>query len=124
MGIFVFFIYLLDSNFPAYETVFIALAFVGFYLYTIIDSYKVAMTKFSVKDTEGETEQNKQNKLSEVNDPILSITIILFGFLFLFINLDIIDWGTVRLYWPILLIIAGIKLIYNYTKKEDKHEKN
>ncbi len=122
MGIFVFFIYLLDSNFPTYETVFIALAFVGFYLYTIIDSYKVATTKFSVKESKGETEQRKQEDLSELNDPILSITVILFGFLFLFINLDIIDWETVRLYWPLLLIIAGIKLIYNFTKKEEKHE--
>ena len=123
MGVFVFFIYLLDSNFPDFETVFIALSFAAFYLYTIVDSYKVASSDYIKEYTDSEDEKEiVSGAKKEAPDPILATTVLLFGILFLFINLNIINWRSVRLYWPVLLIIVGIKFVYNYIK-EDKNEK-
>ncbi len=120
MGIFVFFIYLLDSHLPEFEEVFVALAFTGFYLYTIIDSYKVALNNNSKKTEILEKDKETFKKLNSDSDPILAGLVLFFGFLFLFINLDIISWKTVRLYWPLALIIIGIKIIYNYLKEDKK----
>ncbi len=124
MGIFVFFIYLLDSNLPEFEEVFVALAFTGFYLYTIIDSYKVALNSNSNKPEAIEKGKEIVENIKSDSDPILAGIVLFFGFLFLFINLDIISWKTVRLYWPLALIIIGIKIIYNYLKEDKNEEKN
>ena len=116
MGIFAFFIYLLDE--PAintFEAIFLALALTGFYFYTIVEAYNKAKVS-SGNLTRDKSTAKVEVKPIEQTDPLVSVTIILFGILFLLVNYHVINWNSVRNYWPIVLIILGGKLVYNYFK--------
>jgi hypothetical protein len=122
MGIFAFFIYLLDApGVSTFEAIFLSLALTGFYFYTIIESYNKAKALSNGNDLTTQTETEEITKSSgEITDPLISATIVLFGILFLLINFDIINWNSIRNYWPIILIILGGKLVYNYFKGGEK----
>jgi len=119
IGIFAFIIYLLASNPPGAQEVFLALGLTGFYVYTIIDSYNAAkrIQKAEVEEKEKKSQKKESPKSYEKPaDPVLSLIIIIFGLIFLLINLDIIEWRYIRDYWPLVLIILGGKLVYNSLK--------
>ncbi len=119
MGIFALFVYLLDApHIITFEAIFLSLALTGFYFYTIVESYNKAK---ALADGESSTIQTEKDITitkgsGETTDPLISATIMLFGILFLLINFDIINWNSIRSYWPIVLIILGGKLVYNYFK--------
>ncbi len=121
MGIFAFFIYLLDSSgLPEIEQVFLGLAFTGFYFYTIIETYNRARALSGINIDKNKVITEDSVEVGEYTDPWVSGIILLFGILFLLVNINLIRWDSIRDYWPVILIILGGKLIFNYLKGGEK----
>jgi TM2 domain-containing membrane protein YozV len=95
------------------EIVFFGLMIAGFYFFQIFDSYNDA------KKTGGEIEKQEVTKLNKEEISLFgSIIILIIGILFLLQNLDVLRFRDIIKLWPLFLIAVGIKLIFNYLKKE------
>ncbi len=129
--IFAFIIVLLDSGRGA-EEVFFGIFLAGFYFFQIIESYNDAkktnqnIKKDSIKKEEIRGDENKEenDENSDVMSLHAAITILIIGILFQLANLDILSFRRIVKLWPLLLIAAGLKAIYDSSKnnEEDKNE--
>ena len=99
------------SNVP--EIVFFGLMIAGFYFFQIFDSYNEA------KKTGYEVVKQEVTKLNKEEISLFgSIIILIIGILFLLRNLNVLCFRDIVILWPLFLIAVGIKLIFNYLKKE------
>lgn len=93
---------------------FFGLAIAGLYIFQIIDSYNEAK-KYRYKDLEV--------KDAEVEEEIPSlesaIILVIIGVLFQLSTLDIIKFRDVVKFWPLVLILIGIKMVYDYSKASE-----
>jgi len=128
LTIFAFIIVILDSG-RGGEEIFFGIFLGGFYFFQIIDSYNDAKkqnnTRVSDINEDDEESDVSNNKHDESNVMSLhgAITILVIGILFLLANLDILSMRRIIKLWPLLLIAAGIKAIYESSKnKEDNNE--
>lgn len=129
LTIFAFLIVMLDSA-RGGEEIFFGIFLGGFYFFQMIDSYNEAkkqsnITVSNVNENDVESDvSNKENESSDVMSLHGAITILVIGILFLLANLDILSMRRIIKLWPLLLIAAGIKAIYESSKnKEDNDEK-
>jgi len=116
MLIFAVLIVLTDNAHEADEVVF-GLMIAGFFIYQIIDSYNEA----------GKINQNvlaEANPSSNKEDLSLfsAITVLVIGIVFQLANFDLITYRQVTRLWPLVLIIFGIKIVYDYFKKEENKD--
>jgi hypothetical protein len=86
----------------------------GFFIYQIIDSYNEA----------GKINQNvlaEENPASDREDLSLfsAIVVLVIGIVFQLANFDLVTYRQVTRLWPLVLIIFGIKIVFNYFKKEE-----
>ena len=63
----------------------------------------------------------KQNPSSYKEDLSLfsAIIVLVIGIVFQLANFDLITYRQVTRLWPLVLIIFGIKIVYNYFKREE-----
>jgi len=113
MLIFAVLIVLTDNAHEADGVVF-GLMIAGFFIYQIIDSYNEA----------GKINQNvlvEANPSSNKEDLSLfsAITVLVIGIVFQLANFDLLTYRQVTRLWPLVLIIIGIKIVYDYFKKEE-----
>jgi TM2 domain-containing membrane protein YozV len=113
MLIFTILIVLTDNaNDP--DAVIFGLMIGGFFVFQIIDSYNEA-TKIN------QNVLNEKNPSGTREDISLfsAITVLALGIVFQLRNFDLISYRQVTRLWPLVLIIFGIKIVYNYFKREE-----
>jgi hypothetical protein len=101
-----------NANEP--DAVVFGLLIAGFYIFQIIDSYNEA----------GKINQNvlaEENPASNREDLSLfaAIVVLVIGIVFQLANFDLVTYRQVTRLWPLVLIVFGIKIVFNYFKKEE-----
>ncbi len=123
IAVFSIIIAILDKNPGELEEAILGISLVVFYFYTIYDSYKVASEMNKEVDLISEENEkdvyNNTYKLSESKDynPFFGFFVLLSGIVILLLNFDVISWGNVRAWWPVLIIAVGIHIVYKNTRK-------
>jgi len=105
----------LTDNAGEPDAVVFGLLIAGFFIFQIIDSYNEA----------GKINQNilaEENPTSQKEDLSLfsAITVLAIGIVFQLANFDLLTYRQVTRLWPLVLIVFGIKIVYDYFKKEEK----
>jgi len=105
----------LTGNAHEPDSVVFGLMIAGFYIFQIIDSYNEA----------GRINQNivsEQNPAGSKEDLSLfaAIVVLLIGIVFQMANFDLLTYRQVTRLWPLALIAFGIKIVFNYFKREEK----
>ena len=113
MLIFTILIVLTDNGQDPDAIVF-GLMIAGFFIFQIIDSYNEA-TKIN------QNVLNEQNPSRYKEDLSLfsAIIVLVIGIVFQLANFDLITFRQVTRLWPLVLIIFGVKIVYNYFKREE-----
>ena len=91
------------------EPIVFAFLLAGFYIFQIIDSFNEAK-KLSYEETD---EGEKDTKTSL----FASISILILGIIFLMANLDLISYRIITELWPLVLVAAGLHIVFKYYKK-------
>ncbi|MCG2812188.1 MAG: DUF5668 domain-containing protein [Candidatus Aminicenantes bacterium] len=105
----------LTGNAHEPDSVVFGLMIAGFYIFQIIDSYNEA----------GRINQNilsEENPAGSKEDLSLfaAIVVLLIGIVFQMANFDLLTYRQVTRLWPLALIAFGIKIVFNYFKREEK----
>ncbi len=110
----------LTSNAQEPDSVVFGLMIAGFYIFQIIDSYNEASRLGQGPAPDGTPGSGKEN-LSLFS----AIVVLVIGILFQLANFDLLTFRQVSRLWPLALIVFGIKIVFNYFKREensnDKH---
>jgi TM2 domain-containing membrane protein YozV len=104
----------LTDNAQDPDAVVFGLMIAGFFIFQIVDSYNEA-SKIN------QNVLNEQNPSSYKGDLSLfsAIVVLVIGIVFQLANFDLITYRQVTRLWPLVLIIFGIKIVYNYFKREE-----
>jgi hypothetical protein len=110
----------LTNNAGEPDSVVFGLMIAGFYIFQIIDSYNEA----------GRINEKilcEENTAADTEDLSLfsAVVVLVIGIVFQLANFDILTYRQVARLWPLVLIAFGIKIVFNYFKREentnDKH---
>lgn len=100
---------------------FFGLMMVGFYFYQIFDAVQTAK---SINRRALDLEEEEVTDLEEIPEMVKSGSIfwgailMLLGVILLFANFEVISYDTIGEFWPVAIIIIGIKFISDFYKKE------
>ena len=102
-----------NANDP--DAVVFGLLIAGFFVFQIVDSYNEA----------AKVNQNiltEENPMSQKEDLSLfsAIVVLMIGIVFQLANFDLLTYRQITRLWPLVLIVFGIKIVYDYFKKEEK----
>ena len=112
--VFIILIILTDNANSADEVVF-GLMIAGFYIFQIVDSYNEA-----VRINKTWLSQEKCSREPKEDVSLFSAVLVLaIGIIFQLANLDIITYREITRFWPLILIIFGIKAVVGYFQKEE-----
>lgn len=107
---------ILQVNAWGNEHIIYGLLIAGFYIFQIFDTYNEARKISYAEATDTETE--KKPSL------FMAITILVLGIIFQLAELDILSYRKVAKLWPIILIVVGAKVIFEYFyQQEEANEK-
>lgn len=110
----------LTNNAGEPDSVVFGLMIAGFYIFQIIDSYNEA-GRINEKTLCAEETAAGSEDLSLFS----AVVVLLIGIVFQLANFDILTYRQVTRLWPLVLIAFGIKIVFNYFKREgnanDKH---
>ncbi|MCP2520917.1 DUF5668 domain-containing protein [SCandidatus Aminicenantes bacterium Aminicenantia_JdfR_composite] len=85
----------------------------GFYIYMVFEAYHTAK-KINKKVVYGEVEEEIEEFEESKGSIFWGSFLVLLGIVFLLGNYDIISYSTLFNYWPVLIIIIGVKLVLEY----------
>ncbi|MFW6124130.1 MAG: LiaI-LiaF-like domain-containing protein [Acidobacteriota bacterium] len=100
---------------------FLALCLAGFYIYQFYDAVHSAEL-INRRDAGKEIEKPAET-LEEIPEPVRSgsifwgIVLIILGGLLLMANYQIIDYDTLFDFWPLVIIVIGVKFVVDYAAK-------
>jgi TM2 domain-containing membrane protein YozV len=112
--VFVILIILTDNAQSADEVVF-GLMIAGFYIFQIVDSYNEAVRINKTGFSQEECGREPKEDVSLFS----AVLVLAIGILFQLANLDIITYREITRFWPLILIIFGIKAVVGYFEKEE-----
>jgi len=104
---------------------FMGLLLAGFYFFQIIEAVQTAksINRQELLESEAEKEPSVEKELLKIGAPSGSvfwgIVLIVLGGIFLLGNFDIINYDRIWDFWPILVIVVGLKLIVDYFAKKN-----
>lgn len=104
----------LTSNAHDPDAVVFALMIAGFYIFQIIDSYNDT-GKINQNFSPGEEPARGKEDLSLFS----AIVVLVMGIIFQLANFDLLTYRQVTRLWPLALIAFGIKIVFNYFKREE-----
>lgn len=107
----------LTGNAQEPDSVVFALMIAGFYIFQIIDSYNEA-SRLNKVGLAG----NGQAEGGEDLSLFSAVAVLIIGILFQLVNFDILTFRQVTRLWPLALIAFGIKIVFNYFKREEKQD--
>ena len=99
---------------------FIAIILGGFYFYQLIDAIQTAklINQKALKE-EVEEKIDELPQLFKTGSVFWGIIILGLGVIFLLANFEVISYGMIWNFWPLVIIIIGGKLIYDYAVKKN-----
>jgi hypothetical protein len=106
----------LTDNAQDPDSVVFGLMIAGFYIFQIIDSYNEAC-----RLNRGGSSGNGQAEGKEDLSLFSAVAVLVIGVLFQLVNFDVLTFRQVTRLWPLALIAFGIKIVFDYTKREEKH---
>lgn len=104
----------LTNNAHDPDAVVFGLMIAGFYIFQIIDSYNDA-GKLNQNSSPGEESAPGKEDLSLFS----AIVVLVMGIIFQLANFDLITYRQITRLWPLALIAFGIKIVFNYFKREE-----
>ncbi len=121
------FIYLL--TFAALVTVqgqgsaqpFVGILLGGFYIYQIIEAIQTSKS-INRKALSGEKVEEVKEELPEfvkTGSVFWGIVLLALGVILLMANFDIISYDTVFDFWPVVIIVVGVKLVADFVTKKN-----
>jgi TM2 domain-containing membrane protein YozV len=112
--VFTILIILTDNANSADEVVF-GLMIAGFYIFQIVDSYNEAVRINKAWLSHGERSGAPREDVSLFS----AVLVLAIGIIFQLANLDIISYREITRFWPLILIVFGIKAVVGYFQKEE-----
>lgn len=103
---------------------FLALLLAGFYIYQLYDAVHSAEL---INRGERGKEVEPSEALDEIPEPVRSgsifwgIVLIILGGLLLMANYQIIDYDILFDFWPLVIIVIGVKFVLDYAAKNKKN---
>ncbi len=103
---------------------FLGLLLAGFYVYQIYDAAHTA--KLINLGYFGKDIKKQENAVDELPEPVRSgsifwgIVLIVLGGLLLMANYQIIDYNLLFDFWPLIIIVIGLKFVVDYVSAEKK----
>jgi len=101
---------------------FAALLLAGFWFYQLIDAVMTAKT-INRKTLDGDYVEETIDEFPEIvksGSIFWGIILMVVGGILLLANFDIIDYGTIFDFWPLIVIVIGIKLVMDYMAKNNE----
>jgi len=98
-----------------------AFALTGFIIYLVIDAVQTANRINRLALAGGEVEEEKIEefpKAMKAGSIFWGAVLMALGFVFLLANFELISYGTVFDFWPVFIIVIGIKLVVDYFSKK------
>lgn len=103
---------------------FFGLCLAGFYIFQLIDAIQAAkIMNRKAMAAPGAEEVSPAEELSEdlkTGSIFWGLFLMGLGALFLLANFDVIDYGSIWKYWPILIIVIGLKLVFEHATGKAK----
>jgi len=102
---------------------FFGLILAGFWIYQFMDAIQIARTinRRALKQEEEEEKIEELPQFMKAGSIFWGVILLALGTVFLLANFEVISYGTIWNFWPVVVIIIGGKLIYDYaTKKNGK----
>lgn len=115
----------LTVNPPIFVILLSSLLLFGFYIYQIFEAAQTANAinrKALAGEEEEEVEVEEFPEVVKAGSIFWGIILILLGAFLLLANFEVISYSTAWQFWPIVVIIIGIKLIADFVSK--KQEEN
>jgi hypothetical protein len=106
----------LTGNAQDPDSVVFGLMIAGFYIFQIIDSYNEA-SRLNKGGMSGNGQADGKEDLSLFS----AIAVLIIGVLFQLVNFDVLTFRQVTRLWPLALIAFGIKIVFNYFKREENN---
>jgi hypothetical protein len=104
----------LTSNAQDPDAVVFALMIGGFYIFQIVDSYNEAGRMNQNISTGGGSAGGKEDL-----SLFTAIVVLVIGIVFQLANFDLLTYRQVTRLWPLALVAFGIKIVFNYFKREE-----
>lgn len=104
----------LTSNAHEPDAVVFGLMIAGFYIFQIIDSYNDA-GRINQNLAPGEEAARPREDLSLFS----AVVVLVLGIIFQLANFDLLTYRQVTRLWPLALIAFGVKIVFNYFKREE-----
>ncbi len=128
LGTFILIIGILNSSIEYNEAVF-GVLLAGAYLFQIFDAYNYGHKLSGRKEQNNYDDivntQNPKEEKTNFEEERLSLTgsiiLLILGIFMQLVNLEIVKFRDIFNYWPVLLIVIGMKLIFQ-SYKGDKNE--
>jgi len=102
---------------------FVGLLLPAFIIYAIIDAVQTAK-RINMGAAGGEEVEKIKEEVPQVvrtGSIFWGLILLVLGVILLLANFDVINYDTLLDFWPVLVIILGLKLVYNYlTRKNNK----
>jgi len=105
----------LTNNAHEPDTVVFGLMIAGFYIFQIIDSYNDA-GRINQNRAPGDESARPAEDLSLFS----AVVVLVLGIVFQLANFDLLTYRQVTRLWPVALIAFGIKIVFNYFKREEQ----
>ncbi len=93
----------------------------GFYIYQIIDSIQIAgaINRRALKIEEEEIEIDEFPQLVKSGSIFWGLVLLALGVVLLLANFEVIDYGALFDFWPVVVIVIGLKFIVDYMTKKN-----
>lgn len=93
----------------------------GFYIYQIIESVQIAnaINRKALKIEEEEVVIEDFPQLVKAGSVFWGIVLMALGVILLLANFDVIDYDTLFDFWPVVVIVIGLKFIVDYATKKN-----
>ncbi len=106
----------LTSNAAGSDSAVFGLMIAGFYIFQIVDGYNEA-----VRLNRGGAASPARAGGGQDLSLFSSIVVLAIGVLFQLVNFDVLTFRQVSRLWPLALVAFGIKIVFDYYKREEKH---
>jgi TM2 domain-containing membrane protein YozV len=100
---------------------FVGILLGGFYIYQIIDSINTSksINRRALTGEEVEKEKEELPEFVKTGSVFWGIVLLALGVILLLANFDVISYETVFDFWPIAIIVVGVKLVADYVAKKN-----
>lgn len=102
---------------------FIGILLAGFYFYQIIEAIQNAKSLNRRAMAQEEAGEGKEEfpQFVKTGSIFWGATLLALGVIFLLANFEVISYDTIFDFWPVVIIVIGVKLVADYlTKKNNK----